>query len=234
VQTYDIIMLAVLLGMTMFGAWKGLAWQIAATSSLVVSYIVAFKFRDSVAEMLPLDKPLSVFVAMLILYLGTSLAVWMIFRYVSEMINKIKLKDFDRQAGALLGLATGVCFCLVITFFAMSLSTHAQRRQICDSRSGFYITRVIDKVHTIMPDEIHEVLGPYLHSLDRKLRDEHEDEQSENGERSPLRFVRDNHASASKEETPGQGGDSEPDGGFKIRFGDTDYGIRFPFGKESE
>lgn len=219
-QTYDIIMLSVLVGMTIFGAWKGLAWQIAATSSIVVSYVVAFKFRGPLGAQLPLDSPLSVFVAMLILYLGTSIVIWMVFRYVSEMINKIKLKDFDRQAGALLGLATGICFCLVITFFAMSLSTDRQRRQICDSRSGFYITKVIDRVHTMMPEEIHEVLGPYLHSLDRKLREHGDNPRSEDGRRN------------GHDETtvPREREGSESDHSFKIRFGDTDYRIRFPFG----
>ena len=92
-ETYDIIMLVVLLSATLFGAWKGFAWQVAATASILLSYFVAYEFRGALAPKLPVDPPLDVFVAMLILYIGTSLLVWLGFRYVSEMINKVKLKE---------------------------------------------------------------------------------------------------------------------------------------------
>ena len=170
-ETYDIIMLVVLLAATLFGAWKGFAWQVAATAAIVLSYFVAYEFRGVLAPKLPVDPPINVFVAMLILYIGTSLVIWLGFRFVSEMINKVKLKEFDRQVGALLGLASGVALCMVITFFAVTILGESQRQNICQSRSGFYIAKVIDRVHTLMPHEVHEVIGPYLHSLDKKLQD---------------------------------------------------------------
>ena len=43
-ETYDICMIVVLVGATIFGAWKGMAWQVASTASLVVSYVVALRF----------------------------------------------------------------------------------------------------------------------------------------------------------------------------------------------
>ena len=36
-QTYDLVMLAVLGFATIFGFWKGLAWQVASLASLVVA-----------------------------------------------------------------------------------------------------------------------------------------------------------------------------------------------------
>ena len=47
-QVYDIIMIVVLLGTTMFGAYKGLAWQVASLAAVVASYLVAMKDRKSV------------------------------------------------------------------------------------------------------------------------------------------------------------------------------------------
>ncbi len=43
-ETYDICMLLVLVAATVFGAYKGMAWQIASLASLVVSYFVALRF----------------------------------------------------------------------------------------------------------------------------------------------------------------------------------------------
>jgi membrane protein required for colicin V production len=167
-QTYDIIMLAVLAGCTFFGAWKGMAWQLASLGSLGASYVVALKFSDQLAPYLGQRAPLNRWAAMLVLYLATSLAVWLAFRVIASFIDRVKLTEFDKQVGAMFGLAKGVLLCVVITFFAVTLSETA-RNQVLRSRSGHYIAVLIDKADPVMPDEIHDLLGPYLHDLDRKL-----------------------------------------------------------------
>ena len=87
-ESYDIIMLVVLVGATVFGAWKGLAWQVASLASIFVSYSVALEFRDEVSQHITADPPWNVFCAMLILYLGTSLAIWIAFRLVHNFIDR--------------------------------------------------------------------------------------------------------------------------------------------------
>ena len=57
---------------------------------------------------------------MLILFLGTGLVVWIGFNLVSEMIERVKLKEFDRQLGALFGAAKGVLLCVLITLFSVA------------------------------------------------------------------------------------------------------------------
>src|SRR5262245_3171484 len=74
-QTYDLVMLAVLGAATIFGFWKGLAWQIASLASLVVSYFLALKFADRIAPMVSQHAPWNKFLAMLIIYAGASLAI---------------------------------------------------------------------------------------------------------------------------------------------------------------
>ena len=75
-QTYDIIMLVVLAAAAIFGAIKGLAWQIASMSSVFVSYFVAVNFREPVSRMISAGRPWNMFLAMLILFVGTALAIW--------------------------------------------------------------------------------------------------------------------------------------------------------------
>src|SRR5687767_3922336 len=82
-QSYDLLMLAVLGAATLFGFWKGLAWQVASLASLVVSYFVALRFADRLAPMVSQEAPFNKFVAMLIIYAASSLAIWMIFRLVA-------------------------------------------------------------------------------------------------------------------------------------------------------
>jgi len=174
-QIYDIIMLLVLVGAVAYGAWKGLAWQIASLAALIVSYFVAVRFRLPLAERIEAPQPWNVFAAMLILYLATSLVIWLGFRMVKGFIDKLKLKDFDHQVGALVGGAKGVLLCVVITLFAITLLKESQQQAIVTSRSGYYIAVLLDSAHGVMPPEVHEVLHPYIHKLDEKVGQEHSD-----------------------------------------------------------
>ena len=164
-QNYDIIMLALLAVATLYGFWRGMAWQIASLASLVASYFVSLHFSPQFAPLFGRQAPLNRFAAMLAIYLGTSLAIWMVFRLVRRFIDQVRLTEFDRHAGALLGAAKGVLLCVAVTFFALSLSAQA-REAILRSRSGFYIARLLDQAEAVMPPEIHQVLNPYLRQLD--------------------------------------------------------------------
>jgi membrane protein required for colicin V production len=167
-QPYDMLMIGVLLVAAAIGAYKGFAWQVASIASLVVSYFAALRFRDAVTPWINQDPPWNGFVAMLLIYAVTSLAIWMLFRYVRSFIDRLALKEFDKQLGVIFGLAKGVLLCVVITFFAVTLWT-GMRESILESRSGYYIAVLIDRADAVMPSEIHDVLHPYLHRLEKEL-----------------------------------------------------------------
>ena len=172
-QAYDLLMLIVLVAAVVWGAWKGFAWQIASLASLVASYVLALTFRQQVAQFIDATPPWNMFLAMLILFLGTSLVVWVGFNFVAELIEKVKLKEFDRQVGALFGLAKGVLLCVLITLFAVTLLSEPQRQAICTSRSGYYIAILLDHADGVIPGELHQVLDPYIDRLDREVDHPH-------------------------------------------------------------
>jgi membrane protein required for colicin V production len=113
-------------------------------------------------------EPMNRFIAMLVIYLGTSMVIWLLFRIVAGMIDRVKLKEFDRQVGGLIGATKGVLLCVVITFFAVTLSADS-RQMVLDSRSGHYISVLIDRARPVMPDDLRQVLEPYLKRLDDGL-----------------------------------------------------------------
>ena len=167
-QVYDLVMLSILLIATVFGAWKGMAWQVASLASIVASYFVSCEFREPVSRMIKAEPPWNLFMAMFLLYIGTYFIIWVIFRFISEFIDRVKMKDFDRHAGAILGFAKGVVFCIIVTLFSVTL-LESHRQSILDSKSGYYIAWLLDRAHTVMPDELHQVLHPYLHRIDGQL-----------------------------------------------------------------
>lgn len=167
-QPYDMVMLGVLAVATLWGFKKGMAWQIAALASFGVSYMVALRFSAQIAPHISADAPWNRFLAMLILYVATSFAIWSAFRYISGAISRVQLKEFDRQVGGIFGLAKGVLLCVVVTFFAVTLSDDS-RQMVLRSRSGVYIARLLHEAEPVMPAEIHEVLAPYLDRLNHQL-----------------------------------------------------------------
>jgi membrane protein required for colicin V production len=168
IHSYDFLMLAVLFLSILFGAWKGMAWQLAALASILVSALVAAHFSGPLAPLLSSQVPWNRCIAMLGLYVLTSLAIWVVFRMVAHMIDRVQLKEFDRQLGALFGAAKGLLWCVVITFFAVTLSEPA-RQTILKTRSGYYIAVMTARATPILPQEVRAVLGKYIEELDRKL-----------------------------------------------------------------
>lgn len=168
VDYYDAVMLGVLIVAMVFGAWKGMAWQITSLAAIVVSGIVAIHFSGPLAPLFSDHEPWNRFIAMFVLYLLTSFTIWIIFRFVAGFIDRVKLKEFDRQMGALFGLAKGILFCVIITFFAVTLSENL-RQVVLGSFSGRAIAVLIKNATPVLPQEVTGVLGKYIEELDRRL-----------------------------------------------------------------
>ncbi len=167
-QPYDVLMLVVLTGAVLFGVWKGMAWQVASLASVVVSAAVALHSSAAIAPYFPGKEPWNRFCAMAVLYVVTAGAIWILFRLVSNIIDRVKLKEFDRQLGATFGLAKGALYCVVITFFAVTLS-ESSRQVVLASRSGDLIARGIRNANPVLPEDIRKYLGEYIDELDKGL-----------------------------------------------------------------
>ena len=178
IQPYDFLMLAVLVGTVLFGAWKGMAWQLAALASVLVSAAVAVHFSAGLAPYFSAQEPWNRFLAMLVLYVITAGAIWIVFRLVASVIDRVRLKEFDRQLGAMFGLAKGILYCVIITFFAVTLSESA-RQTVLQSRSGDLIARGIRNANPVLPDDVRQWLGKYIDELDAKLHAPPEEVESE-------------------------------------------------------
>jgi membrane protein required for colicin V production len=168
-QTYDFLMIAVLGGATLFGFVKGMAWQIASLGSLVVSYFVALRFSRQIAPVFGDSQPWNRFIAMLVIYVACSFAIWLVFRAVSQTIERVKLREFDKQLGAIFGFAKGVLLCAVITFFAVTLLPPDQMRTVIASKSGHYIGVLLEKTRAAVPPEYCDVVKPYLDTFEQRL-----------------------------------------------------------------
>ena len=164
---YDILVL-VLIGVTAFVGWrKGLATQVASILSIGISYIVAVRFRGQLSGMINAVPPWDTIAAMLVLYLGTSFVIWLLFRQVRASLERMKLREFDHQMGFLLGALKGVVLAGIITMFAFALLGDQQRRAILESKSGYWIAKFMVNANTLMPPEVQQFVAQYLGPLEQ-------------------------------------------------------------------
>ena len=177
-QPYDFLMVAVLVLCTVFGAWKGMAWQLAALGSVVVSLGVAVHASRPLAPYFKIQAPWDRCVAILVLYLVTAMGIWLLFRLVAGIIDRVRLREFDRQVGAMFGAARGMLWCLLITFFVVTLSETA-RQSVLRSHSGYYTALLIRHARPVLPDDLRDILGKYIDELDRRLDPEEESPPSD-------------------------------------------------------
>ena len=170
-QGYDILMLGVMALAIFRGYSKGLAWQISSIASIVISYYVAYQFKDRLAPMVEMPEPWPGLVAMMGLFVASSLVIWLISQSVRGAIEKAKLKDFDQQLGAIFGGVKGAVWCTAITLAALTFLGHGMSEQIVNSRSGGYIARLLASSKRIVPGEIQSVVQPYIRHAEEKLQD---------------------------------------------------------------
>lgn len=179
-QIYDLVMIAVLGIAIFFGYWKGFAWQVASLAAMIVSYLVARNFNEPLANMIGGDPSWNRFLAMFILFLGTSLVIWLGFGFVKSTIERMHLKGFDKQFGALLGGVKGFLICTLVTLFGVSLLGDRACRMICTSYSGNYIARVLGHADGVVPDEIGKYINPYIEKFHGQMA-EHKDDAPPEG-----------------------------------------------------
>ena len=154
------VMLAVISCCVLFGVWKGMAWQLAALAALVLSAVVASRYSGALAPHIKISsEPVwNLCAAMLAIYVATGLVIWLVFGMVSGMISRVRLEGFDRQLGGVFGAVKGVLWCVVITFFAVTLS-EPTRQAVLKSRSGYYIAVLTQRAAPLLPREVRSWWG---------------------------------------------------------------------------
>jgi len=167
-EGYDFVMLGILAAAAVLGYFKGIVWQLAWIAGIAASSFLALRFSGQVAPFFGQQAPWNRLIAMLAIYVGTSLAVWLVFRVISGAINAIHLSAFDHQLGLLFGLAKGALVCVVVTFFAVTLAP-AYRNQIVASRSGRLVAEIIIRADEVLPPNIAEPVQPFVKQFEEQF-----------------------------------------------------------------
>ncbi|MFQ5730995.1 MAG: CvpA family protein [Planctomycetaceae bacterium] len=162
---FDGIILLILIVATLRGAVKGFVWQLAWIAAIVASFAFSEFASVTVANAIPVEAPMNRWLAMLGLYVAAAFVSFAVAIRLRDWIEKIKFKDFDRHLGMIFGFIKGAALSMVLVFFSVTLSA-AIRETAMDSRSGYAAAVLMQNLHPMMPEELHDVLHPYVHELD--------------------------------------------------------------------
>lgn len=163
-MVYDLIVLGILLFAAIRGAAKGMAWQLAAIASLVLCFLFATPLSVPVAQMIKVDPPANRWIAMAAIYIVFSLLCFGAARAIRSWLESIKFVEYDRHLGAMFGLLKGALFCFVMTFFLVCVNG-SLADYVLHTKTGYVTALAITKFHTVMPEEIDNVLHRYIPDL---------------------------------------------------------------------
>lgn len=192
-MAYDFGVLLVLLFCLYRGASKGVAWQVAGIGAMVLCFLFATPLSSIVAPTIPLEAPLNRWVAMLGIYLFFAFATFAVARAFREILEKAHFQEFDKHLGAIFGVLKGALLTLVFTFFIVAISDKA-RAYVLTTYTGHFCAIIMDRLNPVMPQELHALLEPYIHSLDEaaegKLKNQHDSDKytntSDNQKQNPF------------------------------------------------
>ena len=115
---YDLFVLFLVCLFAWRGYQKGLVGQLGALLVLIVVAAISVRYTPSLADFLG-NGNASNAIAFVITILIVTLIVWNIVNALSKLVTKLKLKSWNNQMGAFLGLLNGIFISMMMTFLLL-------------------------------------------------------------------------------------------------------------------
>lgn len=115
--TLDWVVLGVLLASVLFGAWRGLVYEVLSVLSWIAAFVLAQWLAADVAAMLPMDEAAEAVryaAAFVVVFIAAVFAGALLAWVTKKLIESVGLRPADRALGALFGLVRGVVLVLVL------------------------------------------------------------------------------------------------------------------------
>ncbi len=157
---YDVLMIGVVIGGMVWGALRGITWQVASIASLVLGYAVAYPVSGQLVSHFPGEPIVARALSLLVVYAAVSGSVFLAAWLVRTTLRQWKFEAYDRHLGMILGGAEGALVGMVATVFVVSLAP-GTRQPILTSHSGQVVSGVLSAVQPVLPGEVRTMMTPF-------------------------------------------------------------------------
>jgi len=161
---FDIAIVVIILITALIGFMRGLVWMGIFLATWTAAILLAIKFKDDVAQALPIklsSEVAQIGLAALLIFLGVLIAGAIINAILHKIVNAIGLGTFDRILGTGLGIALGA---LAITLLTMLLSLTELPNQQMWQTSKFIpkFQEGATWLQTLIPDDLNDIVNEKL------------------------------------------------------------------------
>lgn len=118
IAAVDVVLLVVLLGSVIVGAWRGLLYEVLSVLGWVAAFLCAQWLAIDVANRLPMQgaaEPLRYAAGFAIVFVAVAFAGGLLAWLVKKLVESVGLRPVDRTLGALFGLLRGALVLLAAT-----------------------------------------------------------------------------------------------------------------------
>ena len=157
---YDAAMAGVIVAGMVWGAFRGITWQLASIASLVLGYSISHPLSSQLAPHFPGEPVVARALAMISVYFAVSGGVFLTAWVIRATLRRMKFESFDRHLGMLLGGLEGALLGLVVTLFVVSLAPQT-RGPIFASPTGQAVGQLMSVLGPVLPEEARGVLSPF-------------------------------------------------------------------------
>lgn len=156
VSAVDWGLLAVLLLSVLFGAWRGVIYEVLSLLSWGVAFVLASFFAADMGAYLPLGKTgeavrdVAGFGCVFVL---TLVACALLISVLRRLVDTVGLRPVDRALGAIFGVVRGVALLMLLVLLAAK--TPLQRSAAWQASEGVkLVTAGVHKVVPLLPADI--------------------------------------------------------------------------------
>ena len=158
---YDAAMAGMIIAGMVWGAFKGVTWQVASLASLIFGYIASHTLSTQAAPYFPGEPAVARTLAMIAIYVGVSGGIFFVAWLIRATLRRWKFEAYDRHLGMILGGAEGGFLAMVLTLFVVTLAPQT-RTPIFASPSGKVVSTVMATLGPMLPSEARAELAPFL------------------------------------------------------------------------
>lgn len=157
---FDYIILAITLGSTLFGLWRGVVKEVLGLIAWAAGIYLGFHYGELVGEMLEIENPLTrsltggtlIFFAVLIVMAFVKMAF-------SSIINSLELNTSDRILGTIFGVLRGILISSIIVI-ALGFTSCPETSWWQDARLSPLMESISKYlILHIMPEDVQEYLN---------------------------------------------------------------------------
>lgn len=166
--TYDGIMLGLIVAGMVWGAMKGITWQVAGLASLVLGYLVAFPAAGPLTKQIPFPGNESVQwgLALATAYVAVSGGVFLAAWSVRTTLRRMKFEAYDRHLGMILGGVEAALVGVIATVMIVSVAP-STREPIRSSHAGHAVSRTLAFAQAALPAKARDALKPFWEAAEK-------------------------------------------------------------------